>query len=335
MIFSESVDSYQFDYRDSFKYFCLKNCVRQLLSVYIEDAFAYINCVPCIYIYFSDQLPDGYTIRYNKNPMHKAYESFFITVEPKQKCAKINFKSILKTIDKQKPVIAATDDFYLPYKQHYNKYHASHAIIIHEYDDIHKNIRVIDCYDRDNYHGILSYDDFFASWSSANPSEANPFSGSPINNVWSYIEPINVEKKSAELVKDTLINTIGFFHGRNGKLCFVGLDGLVYLKKLLEYKVINGIDINVERLHKSLYMYFREKILFKDYLSFHSHCIKSIDMILASLEKNLFSWNIFLAYVLKLSVLNKVITLNKFSALFEDIIFTEEQFYDSLLNVIK
>lgn len=334
MIFSENIVGNQFDYRDSFKYFCLKNCVRQLLSSNIENSFAYINCVPCIYVYFSNQLPDGYAIRYNKSPVQRAYESFFITIEPKQKCVEKNFESILKIIDKQTPVIAATDGFFLPYKQHYNKYHASHAIIIHGYDEVHKNICVIDCYDQDNYNGTLSYNDFFVSWSSANPSEANPFSGSPINNVWSFLKPINVKKSNKELIKDTLVNIIETFHGRNGT-CFTGLDGLARLKTLLEYRMKTGLDINVERLHKSLYMYFREKVLLKDYLNVHSDCIESMDLILSSLENNLFCWNVFLTYFLKLSVLNRAISLDKFNTLFEDIMCNEKQLYDSISNAIN
>lgn len=334
MIFTASIVSSRFDYRESFKYFCLKNCVRQLLSVKMKDPFAYINCVPNINIYFSNQLPDGYAIRYNKSPLQETYDSFFITVEPKQKNAEINFKKILEMIDKQMPVIAATDGFFLPYKQHYNKYHASHAIIINGYDNDNQNINVIDYYDKEHYNGTLSYHDFFISWSSSNPSEANPFSGAPINNVWSFLKPITDETSNKELIKNTLVSTTEAFYGRKGKYCFVGLDGLMFLKDHIKYRVKIGLDINMERLHKSLYMYYREWMLLEDYIKFYACSIKSVELILYSIEKNLLNWNILLTYILKLSVTNRPISLEKFNTLFENTIYSEKQVYNSISNAI-
>ena len=206
-----------FDYRDSFKYFCLKNCICQLLSTKVEDPFAYINCAPCVYFYFSDQLPDGYAVRYNKNPLQESYESSFKLIVPMQKYAEMNFENIIKTLDKNIPVIASTDVYYLPYKQYYHKYHASHAIIIHGYDNASKIIDVIDFYDHNFFVETLSYADFFNSWSSDNPSDVNPFSGWPINNIWGFLKPLETNVISLELVKNTLVSTLNFLHGRNGK----------------------------------------------------------------------------------------------------------------------
>lgn len=336
MSFLNNIGDCQFDYRDSFKYFCLKNCVRQLLSADIEDSFAYINCVPCIYVYFSGQIPEGYTVRYNKSPLQDELEAFFVAVEPKWKCAEKNFECLRRTIDNQTPVIAAADGFYLPYKQHYKRYHGAHAIIIYGYDDISKDIYIIDCYDKDNYKGTLSYDDFFVSWSSVNPSEANPFSGAPINNVWSYMLNIDTaERTSEELVKNSAVNAKNSFFGRRGGKCFVGLDGLMRLKELLAFKINAGININLERLHKNLYIYLREKILFNDYLEYHHGYIKGVGFLLDALKDNLFCWNVFLTYILKLSVTGRGIAPDKFNALYKDILYSERELYNRLADVVK
>jgi hypothetical protein len=303
----------------------------------VEAAFAYINCAPCIYVYFSPHLPDGYAIRYDKNPLQKAYGSSFIMIEPKQKCSEKNFEDIIKAIDNQIFVVAATDVFYLPYKQHYfNRYHASHAIIIYGYDNEQNCIHIIDYYDKDSFIGVISYDDFWKSWSSSNPSEANPFSGSPINNVWGFLKmKKEKERESSILIRENLTNAATFFHGRNGKRCFIGIDGLNRLRSLIQRHISEGYKINLERLHKNLYMYYREKVLLQDYIDCYVDKIKSSELILSSLEKNILSWNVFLTYFLKICTLNRNISLEKFNCFFDDILHSENNLCDDIIYLLK
>ena len=332
----EHIKNNHFVYRESFHYFCLKNCVFQLLSMKSPNAFAYINCAPCIYVYFSPHLEDGYTIRYEKNPLQKEQTSSFDIVEPKYKCAEINFSSITKNIDKNCAVIAAADVYFLPYKHHYfNKFHASHAIIIYGYDSRNKEIHIVDCYNKDSYIGTISYDDFFNAWSSLNPSEANPFSGSPINNVWGVLKLEEYEHQYSNPIVNNIVNVSNCFYGRNGKRCFVGIDGLNRLKSLFQKHIVLENRVNLERLHKNLYMYYREKILLKDYIVFYSESIKLPDLLLSSLEKNIVSWSVFLTHILKVNITKKELSLEKINNFFDDILCSEKELHNYILQTLK
>ncbi|MCX8131606.1 MAG: BtrH N-terminal domain-containing protein [Clostridia bacterium] len=334
----ESLFKSTFEYNENFRYFCLKNCVKQLLNYHkVDHALAYLNCAPCMHVIIKEKLSSGYAIWFNKNPLLDIFMDCFTTHDPKIKTSAHNFPDIIHKIDCGVPVIASTDVFYLPYKKNYYlKHHASHALIIGGYDDSQKQLYIVDYYDQDKYQGTLSYKDFFDSWSSANPSEENPFSGYAINNVWSVLHTVPSFENVANIVKITMDRAISNFFGKDVTYGFRGIEGLMRLKNWLNDDISANGSTNIGFLHKSLYMYYREKILFFHYFkSLGQHLGKAYNDILYFMDNNITKWNIFLTFLLKTNIAKMHIDRIKLDRFYLNILESEFHLYSCLVKSIK
>lgn len=171
----------ELEFNECMRYFCTKNCAMQILSFYgIEKTIQWISACskfkicknPHHIISTTEALEIAPSNTYFLSGYSKRFEnSFYIN------CGQVS--------DGGFPIVLV-DVYYLPYRNEYKKYHASHAVIMCGIcEDF---VKIIDYYPPHFFKGEISVEHFKFARNSINPPSGNPFSGFPIKNQWYYVE---------------------------------------------------------------------------------------------------------------------------------------------------
>lgn len=236
-----------FSFEDEYRYFCSKNCLKNLLSFYnykFPILWTYIN------LKFEILITQNGFYSLNNELLLPSFEDEII-IKGQDK----NFDKVLlinsEQINKKNYPIVLVDTYYLPYRSEYKKYHAAHSVILSEVCD--DKVAIIDYYDKYNFYDYISIEEFKKARSSFNPTSNNPFSGFPIKNEWFILDRKKLsEKKLLQIISDNLSRLRSKNKGKfNNSL--VDDDAINYIIKLVANSK-NSINI-FNDLHNSIVIY--------------------------------------------------------------------------------
>ncbi len=230
----EKIIDQEITYDKAFHYHCLKNCLRQLLEYnHVKDAFLYVD-VSCDLILHKAGLTTYQTQM--SAPYQNLWEPFRKSLE--RNCFDDEEESVSYVkglLEKGRPVIVAVDSFFLPYRNTYQKYHGSHAIILTDYRDNH--YQLIDWYEPHFYKGFLEEELLRKARGSKNQWDNNPFSGQEIKRATYLLHMFTKEYDSEQVFLYGVMQIYQAFYKKrvsytNGNI-FYGLDAFIELAKIV------------------------------------------------------------------------------------------------------
>lgn len=316
-----SFESFEFPYFDEMKYFCLKNCFYQNMEyLNIEDSLLHIKLGLQLKLLNNDSIFNTYK--------HELLMPLFDmnSVEVGFGC---NFDVEFEKNIQSLPVIVLVDVYYLPYRQEYHKYHASHTVFLTGFSQDKKTVRIIDWYSYCFYKGDVNFDDFKLARISQNPKDINPFSGFEIKNYWYKIKPEKLCINSIENVHKNLLDMKQSI-ADDGKGIYTGVYAFEKIASYME-KHLQIPDAPLKtvckHIHDDLFIFYRATVLAKRYFEYArlrfpndielSH-IKFIEGVSDTIEKTNF-------FLLKGSISGSNEMLKKSKILIENIIHAYNQ----------
>lgn len=252
----EDMKSYHMTYFDEMKYFCLKNCFNQFMEyigiddsvLYLKTGFEFrisnVNNNQSFSVFKHDLLMPFFDMNHSLSGQGNDYDKIFSH----------NLSNL--------PVIVLVDVFYLPYREEFNKYHASHAIFLIGYEE--EQVHIMDWYHPYFYKGTIDIINFKQARSSINPKDVNPFSGFRINNYWYKLDGnvLSIDKEENILrnisnLTDNKEERAGILKGEKA------LSKIIELSKMELYKEEYEIKRYCSFLHNEIFIWYRAAALSK------------------------------------------------------------------------
>lgn len=265
-----NIFNFKFDFNPYMQYFCTKNCAMQILQYYNIS-----NPIQWLLV--------GTELKICKNPHHILTTTESLEIAPKntylvegysKKFEKSFEENSIQLSEGYIPIVLV-DVFYLPYRNEYARYHASHAVIMCGFDD--KGIQIIDYYPPHFYKGTVHIQAFKSARTSLNNSSGNPFSGFPIKNQWYFIN----KKKLTDDIRVSIIekNITGLRNlasKQNDDMYFYGCEALDFIISRMSDKQYieknNDVSIIYKEIHNALFVFKNSILLMINYLnSFQQH----------------------------------------------------------------
>lgn len=310
-------ESYELQYFDEMKYFCLKNCFYQNMSYLgIEHPLLHIKLGLLFKILYNSEKNTFNS--YKHNLLMPLFDMGSVVYG----CGD-NFDNQFALNLRLLPVIVLVDVYYLPYRQEYRKYHASHSIFLTEYKASEKSVRIVDWYSPYFYKGVVMLEDFIKARNSDNPKDINPFSGFSIKNYWYKIVAENINLNLPEIinnnVNDMKMVTIDENNGiYSGVTAFEKIA--IYFDTCLSKPDI-ALNLACKHLHDELFIFYRAVVLAKKYfeyvkLSFPDFIDLSITKFITEISELMETLNF---YLLKGSVSCSKEKFSKIKTLIENI----------------
>lgn len=264
----------EISYDKAFHYHCLKNCLRQLLEFNcVKDAFLYVD-VSCDFILHKVSFTKYQTQM--SAPYQNLWEPFHKYLE--RKCFDDEEESVSYVrglLYKGQPVIVAVDSFFLSYRNTYQKYHGSHAIILTDFID--NQYQLIDWYEPHFYKGFLSEELLRKARGSKNQWDNNPFSGQEIKRATYLLNPFTKEYDSERVFLYGVFKIYQTFYKKrvsftNGNI-FYGLDAFIELAKMIPNLLTDnpvGRD-QCRKLHNDIFILYISRKL--QYFYFYQYLV--------------------------------------------------------------
>lgn len=301
------IENYNLPYNTVFHFMCLKNCIRQILDYYgVKGSLFYINCVPDIILERRNNLSGEYTVAYQSNlsPILPKYSNRLKKFTYKEINSPEAWDDVLLKICEGYPVITMVDTFELKYRsKDYHKNHGSHAIIVHDYDPVSEELKIIDWYEPFFYKGSISKTEYLAARNSSNTYSNNPFSGHLLENEWFFLIKEGWDEEQRTLLMDSFKLYLGYNSNSFSTErinTYVGVNALEILaKKLSTISWSNRKEI--ENFYNNIYCEYKAKHLFLYYLKTYQEDNPSrfLDGVVLSLTKLCAEWDAATALLLK------------------------------------
>ncbi|WP_054741512.1 cysteine peptidase family C39 domain-containing protein [Cellulosilyticum ruminicola] len=320
----------QQEYDSLLHYHCLKNCLIQGLTYYgVLNPHLYID-VSCKLSLKENKL-SGYISNHSVGS-NKLWEIFkeFLTIEAFEEDITAE-QYVSNYLKEDKVIIVATDTYYLPYQNSFNKYHGSHAIILtREYEDA---FQIIDWYEPHYFKGLISKDILIQARNSKNPFNENPFSGGEIGREVYILERFKQEEYNAQQIFAYGVKKIyeEFYKGNKSLISSKKLYGIEALKKIIEYipKMLTQegkIISNAKKIHNDLFLIFIARKLQAYYFMksenvYSSETLVQINEIYKTLRDE---YERLLIMIIRMSIKVEDVLLNKISIVLQAISQLEE-----------
>lgn len=253
-------NEFVFPYFDDMKYFCLKNCFYQYMNYLgIEDSLL--------------KLKTGFKFKIVYFAHNQSFSVFkhdlllpFYDMNNAISGNGDDFNSIFEENLNSLPVIVLADVFYLPYREEYKKYHASHAIFLTGYSEKEKIVHIIDWYSPYFFKGTIDFENYKLARGSANPKDVNPFSGFEINNYWYKITTDKMNIDSEFNIIENLNSMKAVECNGQEKAILTGVNALNKVIEVSElYLQVEERDLKkvCSYLHDELFVWYRASALSK------------------------------------------------------------------------
>ncbi len=309
--------------------YCLKNCIKHVLDYYISrDSTIFINCALDLILNVDQSSTQSFDISYSNNvmPVLPPHDKKVKTQKMSAKESLRAWNTVKNIIDTGIPVILGVDVYYLRYQSCYKKNHGSHAVILCGYSDEDKTAYIIDWYQPHFFKGSIDQEELNLARTSENPWDGNPFSGLPIMNVWTELDPNGWVPEPEHLLERTVSLTLYkyFYHDKtdDGEV-YYGIAGLEKLTDIIEQHIGSATELKkmfLKSLHTKLYMAMKSKRLFRLYMG---ECQNHINMdilknVCALMNDLTAKWDVLLTSILKGSFVgNEQYIINTISKLKE------------------
>lgn len=256
----QSFESFDFQYFDEMKYFCLKNCFFQNMEYLgVEDSLLHIKLGLQFKILSNNEIFNTYK--------HELLMPLFEMGSVEHGFGD-NFEVVFWENTQSLPVIILVDVYYLPYRQEYKKYHASHTVFLAGYDE--EFVRIVDWYSPYFYKGSVNFEDFKKARISENPKDINPFSGFAIKNYWYKIKSENLHMNPIDNIQKNLVDMKqSLSDDRKG--VYTGLFAFEKVAAYMEKQFLipdAPLNIACKHIHDELFIFYRAVILAKRYFEY-------------------------------------------------------------------
>ncbi len=256
----QSFENFDFQYFDEMKYFCLKNCFFQNMEYLgIEDSLLHIK----LGLQFKILSNNDIFNTYKHELLMPLFEMGLV-----EHGFGDNFEVVFGENTQSLPVIILVDVYYLPYRQEYQKYHASHTVFLAGYNE--EFVRIVDWYSPYFYKGSVSFEDFKKARISENPKDINPFSGFAIKNYWYKIKSENLHMNPIDNIQKNLVDMKqSLSDDRKG--VYTGLFAFEKVTAYMEKQfLIPDAPLNMacKHIHDELFIFYRAVILAERYFEY-------------------------------------------------------------------
>lgn len=336
------MDASQLNYEKEYEYFCIKNCIKQILTFCsVHTPIFYINCSLNWQITYSDNYRHGYlfqtgTLFTNLIESHKQQIKEYSQKDYDLQSA---WEKNQIKVNQDQPIIVLVDTFYLPYTPYYKTKHSVHSIILYRYIENTNEFDVIDWYPPWFFMGSVSKA-VIEEARLSNIEDDGVLGNICIDFSWFEIEDGNWQNDSIVCGQNLKCNLNNFFNSFSKGSITKGNAVLYELYDILE-KNINSNDDQflmedfLKDFHSQLFFIPYNKNLFKCYLQYlmqHDHdAAKNIE--LDRIDKNINEWRTFLSFVIKCMVSLKSEYRIKLLSDFSFLIEREFEFYYYLKQI--
>ncbi|HWT76573.1 MAG TPA: BtrH N-terminal domain-containing protein [Mobilitalea sp.] len=266
----DKFQDFKFHYSEEFQYLCMKNAFCQMLSHYgYENPILYLKTGFELKILKEDQKFSLFR-QWQCNP--------FFEMEKIEKGYGDDFEAIFTQNCKEAPVILLADVFYLPYRSEYQKFHASHFILLFDYNEEQQKVGITDWYAPHFFQGYIDYKEFKRARASQNPADVfTTFSGKPIHNYW-YRIPKEIDLISPEFNYELNVKAMFLTMIDEKENIYGGIEAFAQMKKMMEVlyetEETEG-QKTMQYYHDQLFIYYRTSLFAKKYFG-------EVDQILGS-----------------------------------------------------
>lgn len=269
-----NIFNFKLDFNPYMQYFCTKNCAMQILQYYnVSKPIQWLLA--------------GTELKICKNPHHilTTTESLEIAppntylVEGYSKKFEKSFEENCIQLSKGYIPIVLVDVFHLPYRNEYDRYHASHAVIMCGVND--REIQIIDYYPPHFYKGTVSLEAFKTARTSLNHASGNPFSGFPIKNQWYFIDKKKLtEDVRASIIEENISVLRNFASKQSDDMYFYGCEAIdciiLRINNKQHFEKNNDVSIIYNEIHNALFVFKNSILLMINYLNSFEQYDKTI-----------------------------------------------------------
>lgn len=342
---SDIYNAYQTFY-DDYEYYCFKSCYFNVLNYYgVKNAEYYIECSLDWTFRKVEESEDEFKYQFSTgdsySSFYKPFDQSVHYLSKKELSIEEIWEINKKSIDNDIPVIAQVDVFYLKYTPYFGKKHSFHALILAGYEELTKEVYVIDWYKPWYYKGCLSFEELNLARDSENERDGL-FSGNPINYLYSEIDRNKFDKMDTPqlIAKSIQDNLDKYYLGKIEGNAYKGYYAINEIAKLLEKNISLDLDHRtrfLEDLHQKLYFIVTRKKLFYWYVEKINKDFPFIyvDHVKKQLSDSIELWKVLLSLIIKCSMSNDDSIYENIITKMHDIIIKEKQFYCSLYEVSK
>jgi hypothetical protein len=250
-------------------------------------------------------------------------------------------------INNNKPVLAATDLFYMRYHQAYQKQHGLHYVVITGYDEEAGEFEVFDKYKlaNSNFEGKLPIKEVNMARQSKNTQHDDLIGDydRPILNSWTEVEIGNDFEINKEDILEIVEESFKRMKGEKNVLGLsCGINMIRACKENIESKKLEELNENNTYFFKSYYnqafkVIARNRKRFKSFINEAKNIIhiESADKIETLLEESSNLWDINANLSYKLAISKKVSIIADICNKFDEIIEKESKVLDLLEDFIN
>lgn len=333
---------------DDYEYYCYKNCYLNVLNYYgINNAEYYIENSMDWKFSKVEENEDKFKYQFSTgdpySSFHKPFDQSVRHLSKNELSVDQIWESNKKSLDQNIPVIAQVDVFYLKYTPYFKKKHSFHSLILAGYNELMKEVYVIDWYKPWYYKGSLSFEELHIARDSENERDGL-FSGNPINYLYSEIDR---NKWSTDIVdtrelicKSIQDNLDKYYLGKIEVNDYKGYYAIYEIAKLIEKNLVLDLEHRtkfLEDLHQKLYFIVTRKRLFQGYVEKINKDFPFIyvEPVKKQLLDSIQLWKILLSLIIKCSMSNDESLYENIISKMHDIIMKEKQFYYTLYEISK
>lgn len=337
-----AMDAFQLNYEKEYEYFCIKNCIKQILTFYgVHTPMFYINCSLGWQISYSNNYKHGYLFQTGTlfTNLIASHEQQIKDYSLKDYDLQSAWKKNQIKVNQDQPIIVLVDMFHLPYTPYYKTKHSVHSIILCGYIENTNEFDVIDWYAPWFFKGGVSKT-VIEEARLSNIEDNGILGNTCIDFTWYEINKGNWQNNNIVCNQNFKSNLDKFFNSSNEGMITKGASVLYELCDILE-KNINSDDNKsviedfLKNFHSQLFFIPYNKNLFKCYLQHlmqHDHNIaKNIE--LDKIDNNINEWRTFISFIIKCMVSLKSEYLVKLLRDFAFLIEREFEFYYYLKQI--
>lgn len=265
------INKRNYEYNKNFDTFCFQNCINYILNTNrVENAEFYINKSMSTIIKKDSKEDMINSFDRNCHSVVPEYSQNVKSYWEKDEANEV-FRHNVEAILNDRQIIVSVDSYYLPYLPFYRNSHGLHGVIIKEYNEKKRKVRVIDPVEPwyfDNYVGL---DEFLEARNSLNEEDGGMFCGIPVNNRWKEVLLKGWDADLDSLIKSQIKLTLKqyYYPGNYDDEIVKGIDALVYVYEYLQ-KIDELSEENQGKLltgiHKVLYRLNHRRKFWCDFL---------------------------------------------------------------------
>jgi hypothetical protein len=327
---SNKIDLSQLNYEKEYEYFCIKNCIKQILTFCgVHVPIFYINCSLGWQISFSENAKHGYSFQTGTlfSNLILSHEQQIKDYSMKDYDLQSAWENNQLKINQGHPIIVLVDTFYLPYTPYYKTKHSVHSIILCGYTAKTNEFDVIDWYAPWFFKGTVSKT-VIEEARLSNISDDGVLGNTCIDFTWFELQDMNWQNDNIVYRQNFKCNLDRFFDSSSEGSITKGNSVLYELCDVLEKNINSNDDKSVSAdflkdFHSQLFFVPYNKNLFKCYIQhlMQYDCDIANYIEIDKIDKNIDEWRTFLSFVIKCMVSlkseHRVKLLSDFSFLIE------------------